>query len=292
MWPRILTLLLLAGASAAQSIAPAAPNAPAPSPLSADEIMARVAANQDRAENLRKEYVYKQHVRVAIRQTNGRLRRDETADYDVFPTPEGSDRRLQSLAGQYLHKGKLLEFKGEPRPDEDSFDAELVQDFRDDASDEGSQRGPRNKDGMGRHLFPLTKERQGEYVFHLIDSQALDGRDVYHIGFGPKDKSDYDWAGEAFIDKADFQPVMVFTKLSRKLPFFVRNVMGVNVPGAGYTVHYKQQEDGVWFPVSFGTEFGLDLFHFVKRNIFVSLENREFKHTHVDTKIQIPESHP
>ena len=51
-----------------------------PSP-SVDEIMARVAANQDRAEQARAEYVYQQRIHVATLRTNGKLAREETADY-------------------------------------------------------------------------------------------------------------------------------------------------------------------------------------------------------------------
>ena len=38
--------------------------------LSAQEIMARVAENQDRAQQLREEYIYRQHIRISTRRTN------------------------------------------------------------------------------------------------------------------------------------------------------------------------------------------------------------------------------
>ena len=37
--------------------------------------MLKVAANQDRAEKIRKDYVYQQHIRVVTRRTNGKLAR-------------------------------------------------------------------------------------------------------------------------------------------------------------------------------------------------------------------------
>ena len=58
--------------------------------LSAESIMARVAANQDRSEKLRSQYIYQQHIRVASRKTNGKVLREETTDYHVVPKPEAT----------------------------------------------------------------------------------------------------------------------------------------------------------------------------------------------------------
>jgi len=49
-------------------------------PLNADEIMARVAINQDRSEALRKEYVYQQHIHIATHKPGSRMMREEKAD--------------------------------------------------------------------------------------------------------------------------------------------------------------------------------------------------------------------
>jgi hypothetical protein len=247
--------------------------------LTADAIMTRVAANQDRAEKLRTEYVYKQHVRVISRKTNGKLMRDETADFDVLPQPQGSQRQLKQLAGKYLLKGEYLTYSTEPSPESDSLDGQLVHDFREDLTNDKS------KDGMAKDLFPLTTEEQRKYQFRLLGEQTANGRAVYRIGFKPKDKDDIDWAGEALIDKEEFEPVNVFTKLSRKIPFFVRTVLGTDLPGVGFSVTYARQPDGVWFPVSFGTEFRLRAVFFINRDLSVSLQNSGFQHTHVDSKI-------
>ena len=93
------------------------------------------------------------------------------------------------------------------------------------------------------------------------------------------------WAGEAFIDAAEFQPVRVFTKMSVRLPLLVRK-MWFDLPGFGFNVDYKRQEDGVWFPSSFGTEFQLQFgpLFFSNRDIAISLKNSGFEHTHVETK--------
>jgi len=269
---RCLVLFLLALPALAQA------------PPSAADIMARVAANQDRSEALRKEYVYQQHIHVVSHQTNGKLRREETADYEMLPTPDGTQRKLTLLTGRYWSKGKYVEFSGqEPKEDgdDDGIDADLTRDFRDDLCNEKS------KDGLGRNLFPFTTENQKKYEFRLLGEAEQDGRAVYRIAFTPRDKDEVAWAGEAYIDQQDFQPVLAFTKLARKLPLLVRGALGTDVPGIGFSVHYKRQPDGVWFPVSFGTEFRLKVLFFLKRDISLSLENKNFQHTHVDSKITV-----
>jgi len=255
--------------------------------LTADEIMARVAANQDQAEKLRAQYVYQQHVHVVSSQTNGRVMREETDDYDVVPTPEGSKKELKARTGRYFQKGKYVPITNETKASEEdgNLDAELTSGFARDVLNDKS------KDGIGRHLFPLTTDQQRDCTFQLIGEAEQDGRHVYRIGFSPTDKSDYKcWAGEALIDKEEFQPVLVFTKLAHKLPLLVRGALGTDLPGIGFSVHYRRQPDGVWFPSSFGTEFRFKLLFVMKRNIVLSLDNKNFKRTHVDSKIVVGES--
>jgi hypothetical protein len=79
----------------------------------------------------------------------------------------------------------------------------------------------------------------------------------------------------------------VFTKLSRRIPFMVRTMLGTDVPGVGFNVVYKRQPDGVWFPESFGTEFRIRALFFINRDISVSLANTAFEHTHVETRMKI-----
>ena len=78
---RLLAFLLAADLADGQSAQPEVQT----EPLKAEDIMARVAANQDRSEALRKEYVYKQHIHIATHKPKTRMMREETADYDVVP---------------------------------------------------------------------------------------------------------------------------------------------------------------------------------------------------------------
>ncbi len=272
-----LSTSLLASGVFAQTAQPAMGN----DPLTADAIMARVAANQDRSQELRREFVYQQHIHILTHKPGGKLLREETADYDVTPLPEGTEKKLKSLTGRYWSKGKYQPFLGEPVPEEDSLDGGLIKGFRDDLANEKS------KDGLAKDLFPLTTDEQKEYQFQLLGQEVQEGHSVYHIGFRPKDKDDISWAGEAFIDAAEFEPVRVFTKLSRRIPFVVRTVLGTDVPGVGYNVVYKRQEDGVWFPATFGTEFRIRALFFINRQVSVSLENSAFERTHVKSKMRV-----
>ena len=253
-------------------------NGDQPSP-SVDEIMARVAANQDRAEHARAEYVYQQRIHVATLRTNGKLAREETADYLVAPTPDGTKKELKRIEGRYWHKGKYLTFQGEPVPEDGWLDSSLVQSFRDGISNDKS------KDGLGRDLFPLTSGEQKQYHFDLVGEDTAKGRRVYRVRFRPRDKSELTWAGEAMIDAEEYEPLRVFTKLSRRIPFFVRTLLGTDVPGVGFNVEYKRFDEGVWFPVSFGTEFRLRAVFFVNRDITVALTNSAFQRAKVQSRI-------
>src|ERR1035438_8444666 len=82
-------------------------------PPKAEEIMARVAANQDRSEELRKDYVYKQRIHIVTHKPRGRMMREETADYEVVALPDATTKQLKLLTGRYWEKGKYVEFQGE-----------------------------------------------------------------------------------------------------------------------------------------------------------------------------------
>jgi hypothetical protein len=272
----LLCLVLTNACAIAQSSSPESSQ-----PLTASEIMARVAENQDRSEALRKQYVYKQHIHIVSHKPGGKLLREETADYDVVPMPDKTEKQLKSLTGRYWQKGEYKDFQGDPAPEEDSLDGSMIKSFRDDLANDES------KDGLGKDLFPLTSEEQKEYDFKLLGRETENGRNVYHISFWPKDKEEITWAGEAYIDAAEFEPVRVFTKLSRRIPFYVRTLLGTDLPGLGFNVVYQRQADGVWFPATFGTEFRLRAVFFIHRDVSIALENTAFEHTHVESRMKV-----
>lgn len=277
---------------------------PLPAVPTAEQIMAKVAANQDRTEAARTRYIYQQHIRMVSRKPGGRVMCEEVTDSRVSPQQNGSQQRLQTLDGrywqsrQYVHYSTLQvhdameqknEAPGEGQPknegvktekqDLDEMDIDLVEDLRKNLTDDKS------KDGLGKDLFPLTTEQQKHYLFTLEGRQKMNGRDVYVVNFRPKDKNEFDWKGQAFIDTQEFEPVVVYTEMSRKIPLAVRTLLGTNLPGLGFSVTYDRRPDGVWFPVSFGTEFRMRVLFFIARDISMSLTNAHFEKTHSDVRI-------
>jgi hypothetical protein len=288
-------LLPIAAFAALVSCAIAAESAP----LTADQIMARVAANQDRTEAARSRYIYLQHVRMVSRKPGGKVMCEEVTDSRVSPQQDESQQQLLTLDGRYWQKGRYVHYStlqeadardskdGEPRGKEvktekedlDGLDIDLVENLRKNLADDKS------KDGLGKGLFPLTTEQQAKYLFKLEGRQTMNGREVYRVSFRPKDKNDFDWKGEAFIDTQEFEPVVVYTEMSRKIPLAVRTLLGTNLPGLGFSVTYDREPDGVWFPVSFGTEFRMRVLFFIARDISMSLANAHFEKTHADVRI-------
>ncbi len=274
-----------------------------PTTLTADEIMARVATNQDRTEAARMRYIYQQHIRMVSRKPGGKVMCEEVTDSRVSPKQKESQQQLLTLDGRYWQKGRYVHYttlqeqeaseakdggsKDEPKGKEvktekedlDGLDIDLVENLRKNLADDKS------KDGLGKGLFPLTTEQQTQYLFKLEGRQTMNGRDVYRLSFRPKDKNDFDWKGEAFIDTQEFEPVVVYTEMSRKIPLAVRTLLGTNLPGLGFSVTYDRQPDGVWFPVSFGTEFRMRVLFFIARDISMSLANTHFEKTHADVRI-------
>jgi hypothetical protein len=262
-------------------------------PLTAEAIMARVAANQDSTESARTNYIYVQHARVISRK-GSKVMCEEITDSRVIPSDKASHQELLTLNGRYLHQGKYLTYTkpmtekhdaaaNVSREDSihppDDLDIDLVESMR------SSLTKTDTKDGLAANLFPLTTNAQKDKTFTLIGRERRNGRDVFHLTFQPKDKNDIDWKGDAYIDAEAFQPVLVSTAMSRKLPFAIRTLMGTSLPGLGFTVTYAPQPDGVWFPTTFGTEFKVNVLYFFHRQIVLSAENRNFEKTHVNSRI-------
>jgi hypothetical protein len=267
--------------------------------------MARVAANQDRSEAERAHYVYIQHAHVLSRK-GSTIRCEETTDTRVTPTATGSSQQLLTLQGRLLVKGKYVSYDhlrdskhandtvkeddskaSLKQIDEDeNTDLDLVENIR--ANLLGDKHG-HSKDGINANLFPLTSKQQADYAFTLRGREPRNGRDTFHIEFHPRDKNDIGWKGDAWIDTATFQPVVIRTALSRNLPLGVRVLLGTNVPGIGFTAIYapqpSNQPDGVWFPVSLGSEFKIHVLFLFSRQIVISAENRDFEKTHVTSTI-------
>jgi hypothetical protein len=192
--------------------------------------------------------------------------------------PAGDNGKTNDTHGQATNSAaKKDSANPAPTPGGDGIDRNIVENMRSNLLNDKS------KDGIDARLFPLTSKAQADYAFTLTGREHLNNRDVYHIKFRPKNKKDFGWQGDADVDA--YQPVVVSTDMARKIPFAVRTFLGTNVPGLGFTITYAPQPDGVWFPVSFATEFKIDVLFFFRRDFILDAENRDFEKTHGETRI-------
>jgi hypothetical protein len=225
----------------------------------------------------------KNHLYVSY---NALLPRDEDKPKDADKDKnKESDKGKSATKDEDRHEKKDKKDKDKDKDpvfdpnSNETIDRDLVENIR------WSLIHDKSKDGINAHLFPLTSKDQANYTFRMIGRERLNDRDVYHIAFRPKDKDDFGWSGDAYIDTAAYQPVLVTTGMSRKIPFAVRTLLGTNFPGLGFTVTYAPQSDGTWFPVTFSTEFKIHVLYFFHREIILNAENREFEKTHVTSRI-------
>lgn len=284
--------------------------------------MARVAANQDHTETERAHYVYVQHAHVQSRK-GSTVMCDEVTDTRITPSAIGQQQAMLALSGHVRAGKRVIHYTALPvQPKEEKAkgsqkdgdgdtdieigdktivldadannapvgigdtDVDLVENMRHNFTSD-----KKAKDGVGAGLFPLTSDQQKDMLFELKGREPKNGHDTYHVVFRPKDKDDFGWKGDAWIDAEAFQPVVVRTALSRSIPLGVRMLLGTNVPGLGFTVIYAPQGQ-VWFPASFGTEFKIRVLFAFHREIIVDVQNRSFERTHVTSTVHTEEAKP
>jgi hypothetical protein len=254
-------------------------------PTDVTGIMVRVAINQEWARDARANYLYRQEQTIRMRRPNGKIAREQHAEYVVTPGAHGAEKTLAKFEGKYQYKGKYVSYEkpGYIYRDLD-IDGDLIRDMSSDMMND-----QKTQDGIGHDLFPLTAEEQKKYNFRLVGKEEYHGRAVYRVAFMPKQGSGSDccedWKGEALIDAEEYQPVMVETELAEKIPGWVKVVFGTDIKGLGFSVSYRKFDDGVWFPVSYGGEFAVRGLFFYRRNISVAMQNTDFKRTDVKSTL-------
>lgn len=287
--------------------------------------MGRVALNQDRAETARTQFVYVQHARVQSRKGDT-VMCEEITDTRITPSPKGQTQTLLALSGHVRDGHRVIHYTALPKGPEpkhhdgdsndttDGKDVDIDVGDKETVLDADAKNSPVTvsdtdidlvesmrahmtsdkdaKDGVRAGLFPLTSAQQKDMSFVLRGREMKNGRDTFHIQFRPGDKAEYGWQGDAWIDTAAFEPVVVRTALSRRLPVGVRMLLGTNLPGLGFTAVYAPQQEGLWFPASFGTEFKIRVLFAFHREIVVSVENRSFERTHVSATVHADEARP
>ena len=254
-----------------------------------DTIMHRVAINQAKSQDARKDYIYRQNQLLRMIRGGGKLAREERREYAVVPKDRGISRELTKFEGKYESNGKYVAY-AEPGYHYKGLDldSDLIDDLSNDLTD--NQDG---RDGLSPDLFPLTYHQQLKYDFKLLGTAGDRGRQVYRVSFEPKKRPrghfDTDdcgaWKGEALIDAEEFQPHTISTHLAWKIPAAVKTLLGTNVTGLGFNLAYRKFADGLWFPVSVGGEFEFRAVFFYKRTMTVAVTNSDFRRADVNSSI-------
>jgi hypothetical protein len=247
-----------------------------------EEILERLAANQERAVEARSRVVYLQKTRTRLLRGKGRVAREEWREYTVTPTPEGTVKERVLFRGQYEKKGKLWPYDDPKFRHKDlDLDGEILESVVEDLVEDRKSR-----DGLSAELFPLTRAEQRHYQFEMGGTRTVAGREAWVIRFKPRKGEDgRPWKGEALVDREAFQPVAVTTEMDKGIPGWVKVVFGINLKQLGFSVMYREVRPGLWFPASYGSEFFLRLFFGYSRTVTVSLENTDFRLAEAESRI-------
>jgi hypothetical protein len=268
--PRILFLLGIAASSIGVTLSAQTPDAA--------EIMRRVSENVGRAEAARAAWVYDQDVFVRLKRANGKLAREESRQYAVAPAEKGADRKLVKV------EGKILEGKKETAYSEAGYRQKDV-DIDGAIVDSLAREVMWREDSMGLMGYwdPLESKNLDKYAYKLEGEERYHDYDVYRITF--REKED-EWEGEALIERNEFQPVLVTSAWTGKVPTGVTIALGTNVKQIGAKITYKRFDKDVWFPVLCGGELKLRVLFLYARTIAFSAANRDFRKADVQSSIE------
>lgn len=256
--------------------------------LDIQTLMARVAENQRQSWEARTRFVYRQQVHLRFLRSSGQVCRDEFRYYDVFPQSQIAEKKLIQFNGRYFKDGKFYDYDkpGFTYKDID-IDGEVIDELAEDLTNDKNSR-----DGLISELFPLKAEDQIKYRYRLAGQTKYKGRDAFVIRFDPikhKEPRDGDsgpsWSGEIMLDALELQPLQITSRFVEKIPFWVKTALGTNLQHLGFKVEYQNFSDGIWFPITYGGEFTLKVLHFYKRNMVVSLENKDFRKAEIQTRL-------
>ncbi|MBZ2184463.1 MAG: hypothetical protein K7J46_07090 [Bryobacter sp.] len=256
----------------------------------AQTIMNQVAANLARGSDLRAQYVYSQKLHTRLLRTNSKLAREERRTYNVFPSPQGVEHKLIHFDGQYEKHGKIHPYTDPKFRHKDlDIDGEIIADLAEDlVADKNS------KDGIDMDLFPFLPKDLPHYTFKLLSSENYRGRPVHRISFEPvKDDEDAKpWAGEMLIDAEDLHPLSIQTKLTLKIHFLVKTILGSDIRQTGFSLTYTRVAPGLWFPATYGTEMRVDVLFGYKRIITLNMESSGFRKASADSSITFETPQP
>jgi len=245
----------------------------------AEDIMCRVAENQTAAQEARSAYVYDMNVFVRLKRANGKLAREESRDYVVAPTPKGAARKLVKLEGKIVDGKREIPYTTPKfRYKGTDVDEAVTTSFAKELMWKKGDNGPM----VG--WFPLSKRRMRNATFTYQGEEHYREFDVFKVEYEEHDDGDC-WRGEVLVEKNEFQPVLVTSEWSCRIPTAVKVLLGTNVTNLGVKIAYQRFEKGVWFPVTGGGELKLRVLFMYARTIAFSAKNSGFRKTDVNSTI-------
>jgi hypothetical protein len=244
------------------------------------EIMRRVAENADRAQAARTAWVYDHDVFVRLKRANGKLAREESREYTVAPTEKGARRKLVKVDGTILKGKEEIHYdKAEYRTKAADIDGAIV--------DSLAREIMWRNDNMGlmEYWDPLQSKNLEKHTYKLEGEEQYKGYDVYRISWKSKAKDD-PWEGEALIERNEYQPVLVTSAWTGKVPVAVSVAFGITVKNIGAKITYQRFDKDLWFPVQCGGEMKLRVLFLYARTIAFSGTNQNFHKTDVQSSIE------
>jgi hypothetical protein len=238
-----------------------------------EEILKKIAESQEAAQSAREKIVYTQFVHAKLIRTNGKVAREEKRTYTVTPSAKGFERKLEKFEGWYERGGKKIAYS-EPGFEYKNvdIDAALIDDLIDDWTGDKDSR-----DGIDSELFPLTAEHQKKYNFRAAAP--------YQLVFTPREKNGSSWKGDILVDPATLQARSMNSTFAYNIPLPVKVIFGISLRQLGYSVKYDKVIEGLWFPVSAGTEFHIRIFFKYARTMTLSMTNSDFRRASVESKV-------
>src|SRR5262245_19307680 len=208
-------------------------------PPDLEQILSRLARNQAKSLDARKDWIYNQKQLLRMIRGNGKLAREEHREYLIVPKPRGVHKELASFTGKYGINGKEVAYdKPKFQYKGTDIDGEILDGMSNDMTNDGNSR-----DGISHDLLPLTFHQQLTYDCNHKVTEPYKSGDVYRVPFYPKPRRHGDddgmvWRREVLIDAVEYQPVSIHTTLAWKMPMAVKILLGTDIRGLGFSVEY------------------------------------------------------
>ncbi len=265
-----------------------------PEPTAA-EIMRRLAENQQRGQELRRQIVYKQSVLGRMHRGNNKLAREEQYEFVVTPAAKSFERKLVEFAGKYERDGRIFIYdKPKYQYKDIDIDGEVLGDLVEEwTGDEKS------RDGMPDDFFPLTADKQKHYEFVLVGREEYQGQPVWKVTFSPRKGEDLDewWAGEVLVDPEAYEPVLITSHQSKGIPVAVKILLGTDIRKMGFKVTYQKfmvgtadAQQAVWLPSTYGGEFDVRVLFGYRRKISLSMRNSDVQRTQAASTVKFEDT--